>query len=83
MPLNQTVMDVVFNHGLGNNAPKAHRNFNESEALAAGISSKTMRLVVCPAAPCVQLYLFLPFVLQHQNLLRRQNWTNTAGAVAL
>ncbi|XP_064550328.1 transcription elongation factor B polypeptide 3 isoform X1 [Drosophila montana] len=43
MPLNQTVMDVVFNHGLGNNAPKAHRNFNESEALAAGISSKTMR----------------------------------------
>ncbi|EDV93006.1 GH18516 [Drosophila grimshawi] len=43
MPLNQTVMDVVFNHGLGNTAPRALRNFNESEALAAGISSKTMR----------------------------------------
>ncbi|KAL7727542.1 hypothetical protein ACLKA6_000100 [Drosophila palustris] len=42
MPLNQTVMDVVFNHGLGSSAHKATR-INESEALAAGISSKTMR----------------------------------------
>ncbi|XP_030080611.1 transcription elongation factor B polypeptide 3 [Drosophila hydei] len=43
MPLNQTVMDVVFNQGLGGSAPRPPRNFNESEALAAGISSKTMR----------------------------------------
>ncbi|KAM8707420.1 hypothetical protein ACLKA7_011496 [Drosophila subpalustris] len=42
MPLNQTVMDVVFNHGLGSSAHKTTR-INESEALAAGISSKTMR----------------------------------------
>ncbi|XP_017855728.1 PREDICTED: transcription elongation factor B polypeptide 3 [Drosophila arizonae] len=43
MPLNQTVMDCVFNQGLGSSAPRQPRNFNESEALAAGISSKTMR----------------------------------------
>ncbi|XP_034488648.1 transcription elongation factor B polypeptide 3 [Drosophila innubila] len=42
MPLNQTVMDVVFNHGLSSSASRAPR-INESEALAAGISSKTMR----------------------------------------
>ncbi|XP_034662819.1 transcription elongation factor B polypeptide 3 isoform X2 [Drosophila subobscura] len=43
LPLNQTVMDVVFNHGGGSHKPSAARYFNESEALAAGISSKTMR----------------------------------------
>ncbi|KAH8409798.1 hypothetical protein KR222_008046, partial [Zaprionus bogoriensis] len=48
MPLNQTVMDVVFNQGLGSSgsSSSAHRptrSINESEALAAGISSKTMR----------------------------------------
>ncbi|KAH8414640.1 hypothetical protein KR215_011212 [Drosophila sulfurigaster] len=42
MPLNQTVMDVVFNHGVSSSAHRAPR-INESEALAAGISSKTMR----------------------------------------
>ncbi|XP_017849244.1 transcription elongation factor B polypeptide 3 [Drosophila busckii] len=44
MPLNQTVMDVVFNQGQGSSSThRMPRNFNESEALAAGISSKTMR----------------------------------------
>ncbi|XP_022220825.2 transcription elongation factor B polypeptide 3 [Drosophila obscura] len=43
LPLNQTVMDVVFNHSGGTQKPSAARYFNESEALAAGISSKTMR----------------------------------------
>ncbi|XP_062122879.1 transcription elongation factor B polypeptide 3 [Drosophila sulfurigaster albostrigata] len=42
MPLNQTVMDVVFNHGVSSSVHRAPR-INESEALAAGISSKTMR----------------------------------------
>nr|AAO41456.1 RE20724p [Drosophila melanogaster] len=42
MPLNQTVMDVVFNQG-GSHKAQASRYFNESEALAQGISSKTMR----------------------------------------
>ncbi|KAH8382674.1 hypothetical protein KR009_004812 [Drosophila setifemur] len=42
MPLNQTVMDVVFNQGV-TPKPAASRYFNESEALAHGISSKTMR----------------------------------------
>ncbi|KAH8236782.1 hypothetical protein KR026_010830 [Drosophila bipectinata] len=42
MPLNQTVMDVVFNQG-GSHRPQPSRYFNESEALAQGISSKTMR----------------------------------------
>ncbi|XP_017072553.1 transcription elongation factor B polypeptide 3 [Drosophila eugracilis] len=42
LPLNQTVMDVVFNQG-GSHKPQASRYFNESEALAQGISSKTMR----------------------------------------
>ncbi|KAH8331096.1 hypothetical protein KR067_011572 [Drosophila pandora] len=42
MPLNQTVMDVVFNQG-GSQRPQPSRYFNESEALAQGISSKTMR----------------------------------------
>ncbi|KAH8242639.1 hypothetical protein KR032_000680 [Drosophila birchii] len=41
LPLNQTVMDVVFNQG-GTQRSQASR-FNESEALAQGISSKTMR----------------------------------------
>ncbi|EDW98116.1 uncharacterized protein Dyak_GE10362 [Drosophila yakuba] len=41
LPLNQTVMDVVFNQG-GSHRAQASR-FNESEALAQGISSKTMR----------------------------------------
>ncbi|EDV54033.1 transcription elongation factor B polypeptide 3 [Drosophila erecta] len=42
LPLNQTVMDVVFNQG-GSQKAQASRYFNESEALAQGISSKTMR----------------------------------------
>lgn len=42
MPLNQTVMDVVFNQGLSSSVHRTPR-INESEALAAGISSKTMR----------------------------------------
>ncbi|XP_052836174.1 transcription elongation factor B polypeptide 3 [Drosophila gunungcola] len=42
LPLNQTVMDVVFNQG-GSQKAQAARHFNESEALAQGISSKTMR----------------------------------------
>ncbi|XP_016989175.1 transcription elongation factor B polypeptide 3 [Drosophila rhopaloa] len=42
LPLNQTVMDVVFNQG-GTQRAQAARYFNESEALAQGISSKTMR----------------------------------------
>ncbi|XP_017046456.1 transcription elongation factor B polypeptide 3 [Drosophila ficusphila] len=42
LPLNQTVMDVVFNQG-GSQKSQASRYFNESEALAQGISSKTMR----------------------------------------
>ncbi|XP_020817263.1 transcription elongation factor B polypeptide 3 [Drosophila serrata] len=41
LPLNQTVMDVVFNQG-GTQRSQTSR-FNESEALAQGISSKTMR----------------------------------------
>ncbi|XP_030370326.1 transcription elongation factor B polypeptide 3 [Scaptodrosophila lebanonensis] len=43
MPLNQTVMDVVFNSGSNNSHKPVQRNFDESEALAHGISSKTMR----------------------------------------
>ncbi|KAH8311918.1 hypothetical protein KR044_008553 [Drosophila immigrans] len=42
MPLNQTVMDVVFNQGVSSSVHRPSR-INESEALAAGISSKTMR----------------------------------------
>jgi len=37
-------MDVVFNQG-GSQKAQASRYFNESEALAQGISSKTMRWV--------------------------------------
>ncbi|EDW84289.1 uncharacterized protein Dwil_GK14059 [Drosophila willistoni] len=46
MPLNQTVMAVVFNQGGGvptSSHKSGGRFFNESEALAQGISSKTMR----------------------------------------
>lgn len=44
MPLNQTVMDCVFNFSSSSSNAKPGRILTESEAITHGISSKTMRL---------------------------------------
>ncbi|KAM7362626.1 transcription elongation factor elongin A [Cochliomyia hominivorax] len=43
MPLNQTVMDCVFNNSSSSSSSKPVRTLTDAEAITHGISSKTMR----------------------------------------